>query len=311
LYGEPESGKSFVALSMAMSIAAGHNWCDKSTKPASVLYIAAEDVVGFKQRAPAYQLTHSIVPERIQFLGTAINLLSRGEIEELLESIKASGFMPDLIIIDTLARCLPGADENSAQAMGAAIANIDASRRPWSATVLVIHHRGKNGKLERGSSALRGAADVMIECSRTGAKGPVLLTCEKMKDAERFSAGHIALQVVPLGDGRSSLAVADWKDVKAADPKKAWEALKMLENEFGSEGATHKEWSERFIAVTQQSLSTFNRTIAYFKKERLVRHEGDKYFPLRPKVGVRCQEVSGQCHDTSHEGHEGVTSPPS
>src|SRR6516164_6122263 len=32
LYGEPGSGKTFVALSIALSIAAGHNWCGIRTE---------------------------------------------------------------------------------------------------------------------------------------------------------------------------------------------------------------------------------------------------------------------------------------
>jgi len=39
-----------------------------------------------------------------------------------------------------------------------------------------------------------------------------------------------------------------------------------------------------------------------------VRQEDKLYFPARQEISVRCQEVSGQCHDTSHEG---VMSPPS
>jgi RecA-family ATPase len=42
LYGASAIGKTFVALSMALSVAAGHPWCGKPTKSGSVLYVAAE-----------------------------------------------------------------------------------------------------------------------------------------------------------------------------------------------------------------------------------------------------------------------------
>ena len=51
--------------------------------------------------------------------------------------------------------------------------------------VLLIHHTRKDGASERGSSVLRGAADVMIECKKSGQI--VTATCSKMKYAEEFA----------------------------------------------------------------------------------------------------------------------------
>jgi RecA-family ATPase len=57
LYGLHASGKTFVALSMALSIAAGHQWCGKATKSGSVLYVAAEGLRGLIFRMQAYEAT--------------------------------------------------------------------------------------------------------------------------------------------------------------------------------------------------------------------------------------------------------------
>ena len=45
LYGQPGCGKTFVALSIALSIAAGQSWCGKLTTKGSVLYVAAEGLL--------------------------------------------------------------------------------------------------------------------------------------------------------------------------------------------------------------------------------------------------------------------------
>lgn len=307
LYGEPGSGKTFIALSMAASIAAEHNWCGKVTARGSVLYLAAEGVLGFKLRVRAYVKKHALEVRRINFVGDAFNLLEPNDITGLSQTLNAAEFQPDLIILDTLARVMPGAEENSAKEMGEAIASIDALRQPTSATVLVVHHTVKAGRSERGSSALRGAADVMIECSRDSGTGLVSLQCTKMKDAEPFPAAMVHLERITLDPSSSSLAVTDWKEttnaLAAADGAK--KALDLLRDKFGASGATYSQWQTSYCAQSRESKSSFDRALRKLKDDGAVRLEGKRYFEA---VDVSVSEVSTRCHDTSAEG---VTSPPS
>ena len=55
LYGEPGCGKTFVALSMALSVAADHSWCGKPTIGGAVLYVTPEGLHGLPLWAEAYQ----------------------------------------------------------------------------------------------------------------------------------------------------------------------------------------------------------------------------------------------------------------
>lgn len=75
--------------------------------------------------------------------------------------VESCGQIPALIIIDTFARNF-GGDENSAADVGHFIREVDRHlRRNWNASVLILHHSGKDGEREaRGSSALKGAVDV-------------------------------------------------------------------------------------------------------------------------------------------------------
>jgi hypothetical protein len=75
---------------------------------------------------------------------------------------------PSLVIIDTLARCMPGLDENSARDAGLVIEGLSrlAAACP-SAAILIVHHTGKSGGGMRGSSALLGGVD--LELTLTGA----------------------------------------------------------------------------------------------------------------------------------------------
>lgn len=52
LYGPSDSGKSFVALSMACAVAGGWNWCDRPTQSGDVLYLCAEGRGGIPEAHP-------------------------------------------------------------------------------------------------------------------------------------------------------------------------------------------------------------------------------------------------------------------
>jgi hypothetical protein len=295
LYGEPGSGKTFVALSIALSVAADHSWCGRRTLGGTVLYVAAEGLYGLKLRVEAYQKKHDLRAENIRYLGAAFNLLN-DDVETLLATLRAAEIQPDLIVLDTLARLMVGADENSAKEMGQAIAGIDRLRKETSATVLVIHHTRKNGEAERGSSALRGAADVMIECKRPD-QSNVHFKCAKMKDAEPFKKAALGLEKVPLGE-KSSLAITSWQDAEdddsdvPADPAHVDTALNVLEKQFGPIGAMHNEWEREFRAATGKSPSTFARVVRKLKTGPRVRYEGKRYFAVRKVDGVTVKSVS-------------------
>jgi predicted ATP-dependent serine protease len=204
LYGEPGCGKTFIALSMAMSIADGTPWLKRQTREGPVLYIAAEGVGGMKYRLRAYRRRHETDGTNIRFLPEPIQLFDDDALKGLQGNLAAGGFKPRLVIVDTLARVTVEADENSARDMGQVVKAVDSLRRDLDSTVLLIHHTRKKGDLERGSSALRGAADVVIECKKSGEQ-IVVARCAKMKDAEPFADIKIGLEKVDLGGGRSSL----------------------------------------------------------------------------------------------------------
>jgi hypothetical protein len=190
--------------------------------------------------------------------------------------------------------------------MGVAIANIDRLRRATSATVLLVHHTVKGGGTERGSSALRGAADVMIECSCGAFDKPILLKCTKMKDAEPFRDAGLNWELVNVGPF-SSLAIKDWRDAVPAPQQQDTEVLKVLE-ELGTIGASQSHWKKAYLEKHGASKeSTFNRALRRLKESGRVRLEEGKYHVV-VDIGVSVNPVSEQCHDTSHEGVTSLSS---
>jgi hypothetical protein len=75
----------------------------------------------------------------------AVEVTITGEIRELLTAITEKELQPRLIVIDTLARCFGGGDENSAQDMGKFVQACDQLRRATGAAVLAVQGRNYCG----------------------------------------------------------------------------------------------------------------------------------------------------------------------
>jgi hypothetical protein len=170
IFGDPSVGKTFLAIDLGMKVATGKDWWQHAVSQGPVLYLAGEGVSGLRQRVLAWGLDHNVELREVPFsvLPEAMNLLDESQFKRLLETLETLEQKPVLIVIDTLARYMPGGDENSAQHMGLLIDRCGKVQALTGAAVILIHHKNKVATAERGSSALRGAVDVMIEVRRNG-----------------------------------------------------------------------------------------------------------------------------------------------
>lgn len=182
IYGAPKSGKSFFAVDLAMRVSLGEQWRGRAVEQTRVLYVIAEGAPGVGPRASAWVAQHGGHMGGMSWITVAPSLF-RGD-EDVADIVGiAREFGCGLVIIDTLARSIPGADENSAKDFGLVIENLDYIRVHAGATVAVVHHAGKDGtRGMRGSSALHGAIDTGIEVVRDG--DDVKATLVDQKNAE-------------------------------------------------------------------------------------------------------------------------------
>lgn len=106
--------------------------------------------------------------------------------------------MPRLVVVDTVARTMPG-DENSNRDMSAFVAALDAlAARLGGVTILLIHHAGlSDADRGRGASALRAALDVEFKLEQR-APGLRVLTQSKTKESEPIEALAFELDRVTL-----------------------------------------------------------------------------------------------------------------
>ncbi len=219
LFGESGSGKSFITLDMCIAIALGHPWRGKRTKQGRVAYIVAEGAAGFRNRLLAYGIYHGLDLRTIplDILDATPNLLLKEDALDLSKSLLASGEPPALVVFDTLAQSMAGANENASEDMGKALAHCKGIHKATDAMVLLVHHSGKDSsKGARGWSGMRAAADVELEVTRS-AFGRALRTT-KQKDGADFEAWGFDLNVVNIGEDADGDQVSSCVVVEASVP---------------------------------------------------------------------------------------------
>ncbi|MCV4385613.1 AAA family ATPase [Pseudomonas aeruginosa] len=247
LYGAPGAGKSFLALDLGYAVATGQPWMGRDTRQGPVIYAAGEGVSGLRMRGKAIAKVKRCDAPNIFFLPHSLSTPDEGEkMAMVLDQVTARcGVPPALLIIDTLSRFFgEGDDENSAKDMKRFVGAISALMAKCPTLhVMIVHHSGKDAdKGMRGSSALQGAADTVIQCRKDGDAHRAVV--EKQKDGQDNIPLPFALDQVELGedeDGEpiTSCVVVHDHDGKAR-PLTGWTAtaVKVLRQLMQSGMAT-------------------------------------------------------------------------
>lgn len=203
VYGGPGSGKTFLMLDMAMAIARGMQWHGRRTRQGAVVYIAGEGAM--RGRVTAY-LKHNDLDEddvlAFFVLESTVNLLDpAADALDLIDAIRAKiGERPvRMIVVDTLARSMPGGNENASEDMGAVISSASKVASAFNCLLAFVHHSGKDDtKGSRGHSSLKGACDVEVSVRRDGEVREAF--AEKVRDgADQATVLAFRLESVDLG----------------------------------------------------------------------------------------------------------------
>jgi hypothetical protein len=188
VYGEPNSGKSTVAIEMALALVRGIPWHSHPCKQGNVAYVAAESVGGVQKRLKAYGHDQGTdvkaLKESLFLIPRGPNLLIAEDVSELIEHLKT---LPKLtmVVLDTLARCTDGGNENSGEDMGRAIRHCQTIYEVTGAIVVLIHHSGKDqARGMRGWSGILGALDTEIEVTWDRDTDVRSVAIKKQRDGE-------------------------------------------------------------------------------------------------------------------------------
>lgn len=165
VFGEPKSGKSFIAIAMACAIARGGDFYGHAAKLAPVVYLCGEGMSGIRRRLAAYNQSEygGSLKEAPLFLSNRGSRINEPEeyqkLEDEINLLKKEVGQIGLVIFDTFQRNFSG-DENSAQEVNKFVKAADQLIHDFDCTVLLVHHTGRGNKgRARGSSVLDASID--------------------------------------------------------------------------------------------------------------------------------------------------------
>ncbi len=280
LYARRGAGKSFIALDYSLNLSLDH----------PVVYVAGEGVSGYPDRIAAYLNHHRREPGQFRFVDHAVRMLNPDDVTAFIAAVQP--VKPSLIVLDTLARCFSGGDENNTRDMTLFIEACERLRRETGAALLVVHHTGKALNGTRGSIVLEDAADMVI--SLTNDDGVIKLACDKSKDSEPFPPRFLQLMATDARPGsRSCVVMPSNRVIQTPVDKLTEQQAKVLEalalETFAEAGAK----ASILIKTTGVPESSIYKTLSTLKRLGYVRQaqSGDPYY-ITPEGKQRLSALS-------------------
>lgn len=184
LVGEGGSKKTWAALDLAVCVSIGKQWLDFPTEQTTVLIVDEESgprrirrrlyetlkghLVKREDKAPIFYTSLSMTNIR--------SLDDVNRLQVLIEQTRAG-----LVIVDALADIMPGADENAVKDVQPVFMNLRRIAEETQAAIVVIHHSNKQNGY-RGSTAIKGAVDLMLMVESQPESRYITFKAEKARD---------------------------------------------------------------------------------------------------------------------------------
>jgi putative DNA primase/helicase len=211
IFGPSGAGKSFLLLDLVAAIAEGREWFSLKTEPCRVLYLVLEGKAGVLQRIRAWEKHNGRpYPQNVSFMLDNFRLNSPGDVLQLTTQMEAaSGF--DMVVIDTLNRAAPNADENSSLAISQLLSEAGKLQEATAGLVILVHHTGKDETRGlRGHSSLFAAMDAAVEVKRNGGeRGWRLLKAKDGKDGADYPFKLAEIDLSSEAQGATSSCVIE------------------------------------------------------------------------------------------------------
>lgn len=197
VFGESGGGKTFFVIDLLISVAKGEKvaGCFEVPRQLNVAYCAGEGLSGLSDRFAAAAGSRNLndIPNFLFFQKVPQLYLEEYEtIDTFVNEYKAGNYPKlDILVIDTFHSATVNADENSSKDAGKILSAVKYAIQELGCAVILVHHTNKSKSGERGSSAYRGAMDLMIEVSQAGTK--FFMHCSKLKDGGKFETQSFTL----------------------------------------------------------------------------------------------------------------------
>jgi len=181
-YGEGGSKKTWALLDMGICVARGDDWLDFKTQAGGVLVIDEESGQRRIKRRVGDVLRGHNADSSTSIYCVSLAGFDFGnpndicELYNLIINAKAR-----LVIIDALADVMPGRDENAVKDVQPIFLSLRRIAEETQAALIIIHHANKGGSY-RGSTAIKGALDLLLSVDSKSGSNEITFKTEKARD---------------------------------------------------------------------------------------------------------------------------------
>jgi hypothetical protein len=216
LYGKRSSAKSFLALHMVMSAAAGMSFFGQFTERFGSIYCVGEKKNRFGKRVRAWLDDHNVGDRQlaVKVRWGVPDLTDPDSVSAFIEEINATalefsarGAPLALIVLDTLSRAIGGKNVSDAESAGSATVAIQRIIDETGCTVMPLAHVAKlPGEVGGGAQSMKGAgewedaADAVIRIERDALGDKRTMTNTKQSDEKDGAEWAFTLGIVDLGE---------------------------------------------------------------------------------------------------------------
>jgi hypothetical protein len=201
----PKAGKTLVAETLAMHLAAGFdlgNLLVAERRP--VIYFALESQIAIRKRLMAWKLTHDphgeiftdanfqmfVCEAPLNLLNVETRADTAARVAMADRWFQERGAAPlGLVVIDTLTKAMPGGDQNSVEDTSAVFHTVELIRQAGvTAAIMIVHHNTKHGNAPRGSSNIQAEPDTLLTLDKDedGLLHLSVLLARSIEDTEKW-----------------------------------------------------------------------------------------------------------------------------
>ena len=299
LYGDIKSGKTFLAILLALCCAIGREfWGQKfPSEGSNVVYYAAERPQQVRDRVEAackfLGLTEIPAKFQLVFANKSLKLQDEENLQKLCQLVRVA--QPSLIIFDTYAR-MNNKDEDSKKESDInydQLMKVLASSNAEPAGILV-HHCGKTAtKKMRGSSALSAAVGAIWLVNK-GSNGLIELAMEECNAVENVDSIYFTIESVICNPDRRTgeirkIGVAVQASAPHSTKNREERICQIISSSSGGEVSASYVQVMLVEQGDEVSLPTVSRHLANMKKNGRIGVSGgsknSKYF-LAPEEEI-------------------------
>lgn len=273
--GMPAAGKTILVEDLVIGMATnGKAWNNLTVEKGKVLYQYLDGSVrGVRTRIAKMCSARNVeFPKDLVFDFSPVNLNSPTEMISFRRRIKQLGVTT--VVLDVLAKYIPGADENSVSEITPVMNALRDMANKEGITFIIIHHLNKGATNDysqriRGSIEILGSVDTAIVVTQDhSGKNNIKRNLIPQKNRESEMPDALSFRIVSNDESISLEFFSEEKNINKASVSicdKAYDEIVKIISQYPTKKFTKKELVDQ-IKIIDASTHTFDRAFSKLSK---------------------------------------------